>query len=99
MKLRPLVPLVALVLGATPAVAHHAFAAEFDANSPVKLTGTLTKIEMVNPHGWLYMDVKNQDGTVSNWAVETVAPNQLYRPGLRKACVAIGSEIYIRVYE
>jgi len=99
MKIRLLVSLVALVLGAMPAVAHHAFSAEFDANSPVKLTGTLTRIEMVNPHGWIYMDVKNQDGTVLNWAVETVAPNQLFRRGLRKEDFPIGSEIIIEGYQ
>ena len=99
MKVRLLIPLVALVLGATPVVAHHAFSAEFDANSPVKLTGTLTRIEMVNPHGWIYIDVKNADGTVLNWAVETVAPNQLYRRGLRKGDFPIGSEISIEGYQ
>ena len=99
MKVRLLIPLVALVLGATPVIAHHAFSAEFDANSPVKLTGTLTRIEMVNPHGWIYIDVKNTDGTVSNWAVETVAPNQLFRRGLRKEDFPIGSELSIEGYQ
>ena len=99
MKVRLLIPLVALVLGATPVVAHHAFSAEFDANSPVKLTGTLTRIEMVNPHGWIYIDVKNTDGTVLNWAVETVAPNQLYRRGLRKEDFPIGTQINIEGYQ
>src|SRR5258708_13686039 len=99
MKIRLLISLVALVIGATHAVAHHAFSAEFDANSPVKLTGTLTRIEMVNPHGWIYMDVKSQDGTVSNWAIETVAPNQLDRHGLRKEDFPIGTEIIIHEYQ
>ena len=99
MKIRLLIPLVALVLGATPVIAHHAFSAEFDANSPVKLTGTLTRIDMVNPHGWIYIDVKNTDGTVSNWAVETVAPNQLFRRGLRKEDFPIGSELSIEGYQ
>ena len=99
MKIRLLIPLVALVLGATPVIAHHAFSAEFDANLPVKLTGTLTRIEMVNPHGWIYIDVKNTDGTVSNWAVETVAPNQLFRRGLRKEDFPIGSELSIEGYQ
>ncbi len=99
MKVSLLIPLVALVLGATPVIAHHAFSAEFDANSPVKLTGTLTRIEMVNPHGWIYIDVKNTDGTVSNWAVETVAPNQLFRRGLRKEDFPIGSELSIEGYQ
>ena len=99
MKIRLLVSLAALVLGATHAIAHHAFSAEFDANSPVKLTGTLTRIDMVNPHGWIYIDVKNTDGTVSNWAVETVAPNQLFRRGLRKEDFPIGSELSIEGYQ
>src|SRR2546422_2131968 len=59
--------------------AHHGFAAEFDATSPITLKGVITKIERLNPHGWIYVDVKDQDGQVKNWAVETVGPSTLAR--------------------
>ena len=70
-KLSVLLAAAGLVLAAVPAYAHHAFSAEFDGTQPVTLKGTLTKLEWVNPHGWVYMDVKNPDGTVTNWAIET----------------------------
>jgi hypothetical protein len=75
--------------------AHHSFAAEFDANSPITLKGTLTKMEWVNPHGWIYVDVKGPDGKVTNWAVEAGAPNALLRRGLRKTDFPNGTEVVI----
>jgi hypothetical protein len=78
--------------------AHHAFAAEFDADQPIDLKGTVTKIKWVNPHSWLYFDVKDANGTVTNWGVEFGAPNQLARIGLKKADVAIGTEVHIKGY-
>jgi hypothetical protein len=87
---------VGVILAATSALAHHSFAAEFDAQKPVTLRGVLTKIEMTNPHGWIHMDVKSPDGKVVNWAVETNNANALFRNGLRKTDFVIGSEIVVQ---
>lgn len=78
--------------------AHHAFAAEFDADKPIDLKGTVTKIKWVNPHSWLYFDVTDTQGHVTNWGVEFGAPNQLAKIGLKKADVAPGTAIRIRGY-
>jgi hypothetical protein len=100
MKMRlPVVALAALLVwSAAPARAraHHSFAAEFDASQPVTLTGTLTKMEWVNPHGWIYVDVKGTDGKVENWAVESGAPNALLRRGLRKTDFPIGVKVVVK---
>src|SRR5947207_10037113 len=84
-----------MVLGAVAAWAHHAFSAEFDAAKHMKVTGVLTKMEWVNPHVWLHMDVKMPDGTVENWAVEAGTPSALYRRGLTKANLPAGTEIVV----
>jgi Family of unknown function (DUF6152) len=86
------------LLTAGPVYAHHAFAAEFDASKPIILQGTITKIEWVNPHGWIYVDVKSADGTIVNWAVET-STSALIRRGLRKTDLPFGSELEIRGYQ
>ncbi len=98
MKSRLLVPLIGLVLGATSVSAHHSFSSEFDEKAPVKLVGTVTKIDLVNPHMWVYIDVKNSDGTVANWAVEGGAPNAIYRRGLRKEDFPVGVQVTVDGY-
>jgi hypothetical protein len=89
----------ALLAGsATTASAHHAFAAEFDATAPMTLTGTITKVERVNPHGWIYIDVKGTDGKVANWAVETGSPTALAKAGIRRDSIPIGQSVVITGY-
>ena len=77
----------ALLALAVPAVAHHSFAAEFDADRPVTVKGTVTKMDWVNPHSWIYVDVKDQSGKVVNWRFEMGPPNALLRMGWRKDSV------------
>jgi hypothetical protein len=89
---------VGLWLPVTPMDAHHAFTAEFDANQPVLLRGVVTKVEWVNPHSWIHMDVKDSDGRVVNWAFELGAPNALFRRGWRKDSVGPGIELVITGY-
>ena len=83
------------MLGTLRLAAHHAFAAEFDVNQPVKVHGTVTKIEWVNPHAWIYVDVKDADGKVVNWHFELGPPNALFRLGWKKDAVPNGTEVDI----
>ena len=78
--------------------AHHAFSAEFDANSPVNLSGKVTKVEWINPHAWIHLDVLNDDGTSTSWMVEGGTPNTLLRAGINRNSLPIGSEIRVRGY-
>jgi hypothetical protein len=80
---------------AAPVAAHHSFAAEFDDTKPVKVTGTITKVEWQNPHIWFYVDVKNADGTVTNWAFSGGAPGQLMRRGITRETLKIGAEVVV----
>jgi hypothetical protein len=84
---------------AVPVVAHHSFAAEFDAKKPVKLRGTVVKMEWINPHSWIHIQVKNDDGTSSVWMVEGGAPNALIRRGWNRNSLPPGTEILVEGFQ
>ena len=88
-----------LLVGTAALSAHHAFASEFDANRPVKFTGTVTKMMWVNPHAWIYMDVKKPDGTTEEWMVEAGTPNTLPRRGFTKASLLPGTVVKVDGYQ
>jgi len=88
-----------LAMAAMPASAHHAFAAEFDSKKPVKLRGTVTKMEWINPHAWIYIDVKQPDNTVTEWMIEAGSPNTLLRRGFTKDALKPGTEIIVDGYQ
>ena len=90
---------VGLVLTAIPAVAHHAFSAEFDATRPIKFQGVLTKVEWINPHAWLHLDVRKPDGKVESWMIEMGAPNALFRRGITKNSLPIGTVIGVSGFQ
>ncbi|HUA19802.1 MAG TPA: DUF6152 family protein [Bryobacteraceae bacterium] len=84
---------------AVPVWAHHSFAAEFDVTKPVKLEGVVTKMEWINPHSWIHMDVKNPDGTVTSWMIEGGSPNALLRRGFTKLSLPPGTKIIVEGYQ
>jgi hypothetical protein len=88
--------LVVLLASATAALAHHAFAAEFDGNKPVTIEGRLTKVQWSNPHGWIYVEAPGKNGKVVNWAIEFGSPNALLRRGLRKADFPPGITVTVK---
>ena len=94
-KLAVIVAGLGLLLSAGPAVAHHAFAAEYDAKKPVKLTGTVTKLEWLNPHTWFYIDVKDDNGKVTNWGFEMGSPNILLRAGWTRNSMKPGDVVTV----
>ena len=94
------IPVAAILLfAAVPVRAHHAFAAEFDADKPIKFKGTVTKMEWINPHAWIHIDVKGDDGKVTSWMIEAAAPNSLLRRGWTKYSLPAGTEILIEGFQ
>jgi hypothetical protein len=93
------IAVLGLLLAAAPAPAHHAFAAEFNAEKPIALRGVVTVMEWVNPHSWIHVDVKGEDGTVVNWRIEGGSPNALLRLGFTKNALLPGMEILIEGYQ
>lgn len=87
------------LLSAQTLIAHHSFAAEFDRNSPVTLTGSVTRVDWGNPHIWVFMDVKDDTGKVSNWGVEGGAPNALFRNGWRKDSLKVGDTVTVEGFK
>ena len=95
MKQHLFIFVLAVITCVAPLLAHHSFAAEFDSKKPVELKGTLIDLEWVNPHAWLHVDVKGEDGKVTNWAIEFGSPNALLRRGLRKTDFPEGLQVVI----
>ena len=98
-KLVVIIAGISLFFAAVPLLAHHAFAAEYDASKPLKLKGKVTKWELVNPHSWIHLDVIGPDGKVTEWMVEGGSPNTLIRLGVTKNTIKIGTELTIEGYQ
>jgi hypothetical protein len=90
---------VSLALAAAPLYAHHAFSSEFDADKPLQLAGTVSKVEWVNPHAWIHVEVKKPDGQVEEWMIEGGTPNTLMRRGVSRDTLKIGTEVRISGYQ
>src|SRR5579883_209614 len=88
-----------LFCATVPAWAHHAFAADFDAKKPIHLEGTLTKVELINPHSWIHVDVTDKDGKTESWMCEAGSPNVLLRRGFNKNTIAVGTKVVVDGYQ
>lgn len=89
---------LSLMLANVPLRAHHSFAAEYDGTKKITLNGTVTKFDMVNPHSWIYIDVKDDAGKVVNWKFETASPSNLYRRGFKKDTIKPGMQVTLEGY-
>ena len=93
------VGLLVMAVMAAPVRAHHAFSSEFDVKKPLTLKGTITKWEMINPHSWFHIEVKNPDGSIVEWMIEGGSPNSLIRQGVTKNSLPIGTELTVEAYQ
>src|SRR5437667_7850915 len=98
-KILALIIGIGLLLAAIPVWAHNAFAAEFDSNKPIKFRGTVTKMEWINPHAWIHIDVKGDDGKITPWMIEAAAPNALLRRGWTKNSLLAGTDILVEGFQ
>jgi len=99
MTIAGVVVTVAFLLGAKPLASHHAFSAAYDETKPVNLVGTVTKVELINPHSWIWIDVKGKDGKVVNWGIEGGPPANLFRNGITRTSLPVGTEIKLFGYQ